>query len=122
MPKGRKKKIQDLEQIDGKLNTTIVKEPTRMDVLFGNLQNKYTTTNRQDYEKWLNSIIVADLRNHAVKIGLIPSYNTDRLKKQLLTEFDKYIMAYNNSSVPKIKDNLTQEQVQLGRDIMKFVK
>jgi hypothetical protein len=120
MPKG-KRKIQELEQIDGKADK-VVREPTRMDTLFGAIQNKYNTTDKQDYEKYINGMMVADLRNHAIKVGLIPSYNTDRLKKQLLVEFDKYILGYNSSNTPRTNDNLTPEQVKIGRDIMRFVK
>ena len=76
---------------------------------------------KEQYQSYLQGLTVSDLREEAIKVGLIPTRNLERLRKQLITEFDKYTMAYNHVSSKK-EDNLTKEQEQTLLNILRAVK
>ena len=118
--KSKAEKIKESTQIDGQIPAA--KElPTRLDVLFGTAQNKYKVNTKEQYQSYLQGLTVSDLREEAIKVGLIPTRNLERLRKQLITEFDKYTMAYNHVSSKK-EDNLTKEQEQTLLNILRAVK
>ena len=94
-------KLKDLEQINGRDERT-EGVPTSLDALFGGSGlGKYRTLNREAYARELDDYNTAELRNHAITIGLIPIVNINRLKKQLLTEFDKFTLVANNNTKPR---------------------
>ena len=89
-------KISDLNQIDGQIPQEDNKAG-RLDVLFAeNSLGKYGTLDKQEYINKIEGFSTAELRNHAIKAGLIPIANIARLKKQLYIEFDKYILSFRN--------------------------
>lgn len=123
MPSNNKKitKLSQLEQINGRDERT-ESEPSSLDALFGGLGlGKYTTLDRESYANQLNDYNTAELRNHAITIGLIPVVNVNRLKKQLLVEFDKFTLGAKNNMKPKgrILDAMKQN---IGLKIMAGVK
>ncbi len=94
-------KLSDLEQINGRDQRTEM-EPTSLDALFGGSGlGKYSTSDTDEYINQLNNFNTAELRNHAIKIGLIPIVNINRLKKQLVTEFNKFTLVAKNNTKPK---------------------
>lgn len=115
-------KISDLEQIDGRQNVDN-NIPTRMDVLFGsNGLGKYGTLDKEEYIKNLNSYNTAELRNHAIKAGLIPISDVSRLKKQLIVEFDKYALSFKSSNKLNTSNKLSEEKQKAGQKIMSILK
>lgn len=114
-------KLSDLEQMDGRL---IEKEtvPTTLDALFGGAGlGKYTTTDENAYASQLESYNTAELRNHAINIGLIPIASVTRLKKQLLVEFRKFALGVKNPTKPANRQ-LSLEKQKLGLSILSAVK
>ncbi len=123
MSKNNKKvtKLTDLEQMDGRL---VEKEtiPTTLDALFGGIGfGKYNTLDKNEYVQELDNFNTAELRNHAIKIGLIPIASVQRLKKQLLVEFDKFSLAAKNTTKP-ISKILSPEKQKIGLSILSAVK
>lgn len=115
-------KLSDLEQIDGRKNTEN-NIPTRMDVLFGaDGMGKYGTLDREEYIKNLNNYNTAELRNHAIKAGLIPISDVSRLKKQLIVEFDKYALSFKSSNKINGSNKLSDEKQKTGQKIMSILK
>lgn len=116
------KNLKDLEQIDGKITPTADKYvPSRLDDVFNTGTNKYTSHNKEDYQKQLDEMTVAELREHAIKSGLLPSSNATRLKKQLAIEFEKYTLARNNPT-KKVSKSLPASKLEIGLEIMRALK
>ena len=119
-----KKKItqlSELNQMDGRLaaKDTV---PTTLDSLFGSTgMGKYTTIDENSYANQLESYNVAELRNHAINIGLIPIASVPRLKKQLLVEFRKFSLGVKNPTKP-VSKQLSPEKQKLGLSILAGVK
>jgi hypothetical protein len=119
-----KKKItnlSELNQMDGRLveKDTV---PTTLDSLFGNTGlGKYTTIDENAYASQLESYNVAELRNHAINIGLIPIASVPRLKKQLLVEFRKFALGVKNPTKPANRQ-LSLEKQKIGLSILSAVK
>ena len=115
------KKLADLEQADGR-DARTENVPTTMDALFGGTgMGKYKSLDRESYAAELDGFNTAELRNHAINIGLIPIVNINRLKKQLLTEFDKFTLVAKNNTTPRQKV-LSSDAQNIGLKIMSAVK
>lgn len=90
MPRGRPRKLTDMEQLDGKLVDP--KSPTTLDEILGEfVTSKYHTNNIDEYIKFIDEMNSTDLQRHAQSVGLIPSYDIQRLRRVLISEFKKYI-------------------------------
>lgn len=114
----RTKKINNLKQTHGKNED--IKTPKTLDELFSNTYTKYTAKSLEEYKSQLESMNSADIREHAVKMGFMPSPDTNRLKKKLLSEFEKFESANNLNSRPKL-NNLSSPSKE-ALDIMSAVK
>lgn len=114
-------KLSQLEQINGRDEQT-ESEPSTLDALFGGVGlGKYKTLDREAYARELDDYNTAELRNHAITIGLIPVVNVNRLKKQLLVEFDKFSFGVRNNSKPRSRI-LSPDKQNIGLKIMSEVK
>lgn len=114
-------KLSQLEQINGRDERT-ESEPSTLDALFGGVGlGKYKTLDRIAYAQELDDYNTAELRNHAITIGLIPVVNVNRLKKQLLVEFDKFTLGAKNNTKPRGRILDTAKQ-NIGLKIMAGVK
>ena len=114
-----KKKLNELEQIDGKIrqneeeslaNTQY--EPTTLEQLWdeGAGFNKYNTFKEEDYLNYLGELNSAELRTHATTLGIIPSTNPDRLKKRLIMEFQKHVNIYRQPRIVAKKDKTPSKE------------
>ncbi len=114
-------RLKDLEQLDGR-DTTADNVPTTLEAIFGGSGlGKYRTSNRESYANELDDYNTAELRNHAINIGLIPIANINRLKKQLLIEFDKYNLAANNNTKPRPRI-ISENNKEIALKILSAVK
>lgn len=114
-------KLSDLEQADGRLiekNNNSIK----LEVLLGaDGMGKYGTLDKTQYISNLEKFNTAELRNHAIHAGLIPIADINRLKKQLLVEFDKYSLAYKSPTKYNTRE-ISKDKQKLGLSIMAGVK
>lgn len=112
-----RRKLTDLRQVDGKLHPEDEGKPeiTTLDQLFGNTGlNKYKTLNATEYSAELNGMNTADLREHATKMQIIPrDISNERLKKQLLIEFNRFVASYNK---PSSKSN--QKNANVSKEVL----
>ncbi len=117
----RKKKIQELNQIDGKQEKFI---PTTLSQIWGDTGiDKYKTLDIEVYKNQLKSMNLSDLRTHAVKIGLIPNKERERLEKQLIVEFRKYANLYQKPQDLNIHPkDISKEKLKAALDIMSEAK
>lgn len=90
MPK--KAKFQDLNQIDGKVETV---RPTTLDQIWGeDGTTKYGTNDPQEYKNYITSLNRTDLQTHAVQIGVLPNDNLEMLRARLEREFLRHVLSY----------------------------
>lgn len=91
MKKG--KKLADITQVDGKVEKFV---PTSLDQFWGldNGMSKFGTLELDEYEAKLNEMNKADLQEHAVKQGLIPTHEREILRKRLVTEFKRHVAGF----------------------------
>lgn len=111
----RTKKINEMKQVDGRLieptittSTNASKKVTAqtLDQLWGDDGLwKYKTMDVGEYEKQLNEMNAADVRDHAIKLGFMPIENTERLKGRLINEFRKFVGSYNKPESVGLKVN-----------------
>ena len=105
-----RKKLNQLKQIDGKIHAeenddSPLKEtkfePTTIQQILGDTGlQRYKTLDKDVYINQLGEMNLADLRNHATKVGIIPrDISTERLKKQLMAEFLRYVAGYQKPFV-----------------------
>lgn len=86
----KKNKMQDLDQVDGKLAGG--SSFKTLDALIGeNLYNPYRCSEESEYEVYLSELNSTDLHRHAEKVGLVPSVERRVLKDRLMREFRKFI-------------------------------
>jgi len=119
--KKNKIKISELEQTDGKLIEKDLAD-SKLDILLGaDGMGRYGTLNKEDYQKKIENFNTAELRNHAIYAGLIPIPDVNRLKKQLLIEFDKYVLAFKTPT--KFKTNkMPKEKEEEALKIMSMLR
>ena len=120
------RKLSDLNQIDGKLekedeNGKFV-ATTIEQVLGFNPLSKYGVNNREEYVREIDSKNTAELRTHAVSLGLLPNANSDRLKKQLLLAFDRYMSSYQKPEHIDKNTTLSKKKLNVALKIMSAIK
>ena len=70
-------------------------EPTPLDQLWGSDgMQRYNTMDLQVYQDELKHMNKADLKAHAIKIGLLPIDNMEQLKARLEREFKKHVNSF----------------------------
>lgn len=103
-----KKPLKSLDQAHGKDESK--RNPTTLDQIWGDTGLwRYKTQNVVEYKQQIQSMTLADIRDHAVKIGLVPAGDRVALEKKLVNEFKKHISKYNSAATepeeaPKISD------------------
>jgi len=101
MPKGqyiRKKKLSEMDQLDGKLRTVeelklqcATKKPRTLDEIMGiKVTSKYKHKTVDEYTDYLGSLNGTDLQTHAQNIGIRPSQEVAHLKRSLIAEYTRY--------------------------------
>jgi len=99
------KKLDNLNQVDGKSEKKI--EPSTLDQVWGDDgMSKYKTLDVNTYEQVVDGMSKADLKNEAIRVGLLPVDNSEQLKIRLLREFSAHVSSYNrpvDSSRPKLE-------------------
>jgi hypothetical protein len=106
MKKG--KKLADIEQVHGKVEKFV---PTSLDQIWGadNGLSRFGTLDLDEYEAKLAEMNKADLQEHAVKHGLIPTHERDILKKRLIAEFKRHRADFRRPEV-KLPEPKTPSQ------------
>jgi hypothetical protein len=94
-----RKKLNELAQIHGKQENDFV--PTTLEQLWGyDGLDKYKTLDKEVYSSQLAEMNTADLRTEAVRIGVVPISNRERLLKRLLSEFSKHVASFQRPNSP----------------------
>jgi len=117
----RKKKINELIQTDGKKETFVA--TTLQQILGDKGISKYGHLDVNRYSQQLKGYNLAELRNHAIKIGIVPSMNRDRIERQLLIEFKKYVNMYQKpeTNITPVKD-IAVDKLEAARKVMSGAK
>lgn len=117
-----KKTLSSKIQVNGRDENKENTSPMDLNSLLGfNGNQKYGTLDREVYENQLNSFNVAELRNHAIRAGLIPISDITRLKKQLLIDFDKHVLKAKNPT-KKLPPQLNGKNREEALKILSAVK
>lgn len=102
-----KKKI---KQIHGELEQNT---PTTLDQIWGySGLSKYGTMDETEYVNQIRAYNKTDLQAHAVKHGVLPNADRQRLENTLIKEFRKYVGTFKKPVPPKDKNaKLPSQQV-----------
>ena len=93
-------KLSQLKQTDGMLE----EEPRTLAQFFGEtIQGKYNTTKESEYLTYLGNLNKTDLQRHAIKCGLTPKDDRNRLIQSLVREFKRVVASYK--PLPVLKNN-----------------
>ena len=98
------KKLKDMHQIDGK-NEKYVKSSLSQ-VWGDDGMQVYNTMNVGEYTDQLNQMSKADIQEHSIRLGVIPSDNLERLKKTLISQFNFHVAQYRVPQNPLAKSNI----------------
>lgn len=109
----KKSKLQDLNQIDAKEETS---KPTTLDQIWGDTGvQKYGTNDFDEYRQHLNSLNRSDIQAHAIKVGILPTDNHEILIARLEREFKRHVSAYQAPVENK------QKQKKISKDVQKIL-
>lgn len=118
--KKQPKKLIELNQVDGKNEKFM---PSTIAQIFGESGlSKYKTLDETIYTKEIKSMNLSDLRNHAIKIGLMPNKERERLEKQLLIEFRKHVHLFQKPDAIFDPKKMSAEERKTALDILSAVK
>ena len=116
----RKKKIEELKQTDGKNETF---KPTLLSQIWGDTgMGRYKTLNKDEYTKTIKSMNLADLRKESIRVGIVPNMHRERLEKQLLVEFQRFVNLYQKPTSGSEPPNVNSDKVKKALDILSAVK
>lgn len=109
---GRRKKIQELNQIDGRDHLKEIK--ISVDEVFGYEKSKFPTSSAREYEDSLKEMNKVDLQKAALALGLMPIDDRTVLKERIMNEFHKYrgALACSKNTASQIKIS------KIGLDIL----
>jgi hypothetical protein len=100
-------------EITGKEETF---EPTTLDEIMGfNQMSRYNTLSLEDYQKKLDEMNRADLEQEARYVGAIIVESTERLRANLVKEFNSYI---NSLRRPKH----ISKPITISKEVEKILK
>jgi hypothetical protein len=121
MPRKSKKKLEELTQTDGKQEKFI---PTTLSQIWGDTGlNKYATLDENIYLKQIKGMNLSDLRQHSLKIGIVPAMSRERIEKQLIVKFKQHVSNYrkpiNTNLHPK---DLSGDKLKKALEVMSAVK
>ena len=108
------KKLVELNQTDGMAlpEPNEKYEPSTLDQVFGDDGvSRYKTLDEQVYGDVLNNMSKSDLKNEAVRVGLLPIDNVQQLRGRLLREFKVHVSSYrrptlNNQASTEVSDEV----------------
>lgn len=106
------KKINKVKQLDGKKDVEKAEfTPRTLDQLLGETGvGKYRTLDEEAYSAELKELNKSDLQAHAIKIGLVPIDDRERLTQRLVREFRKHATLF--TSPPKnTGQGMTQKKI-----------
>lgn len=105
-------KLSQLKQTDGQLE----KQPRTLSQFFGEtVQCKYHTTDTNEYELFLKGMNKTDLHRHAIKCGLAPKDDRNRLITSLIREFKRVVASYKPLPIVKSNDK------KIPKDLVDFL-
>ena len=105
----RKKKINDLKQIDGKAEPS---KPMTLDQLWGESQlTKYSHTDVEEYKNYIRGLNRTDIHNHALAVGIIPVDNMELLFGRLEREFIRHASSFQAPSKTEAKQKKISKEV-----------
>ena len=87
-------------------------EPSSLDQVWGDDgTSKYKTLDIDTYEKVLANMSKSDLKNEAIRVGLLPIDNMDQLRARLVREFNTHVASYKKPSQSSGKIQVYDEEV-----------
>lgn len=117
--KAKKKKLVELNQTDGMAKPTPEKkfEPSTLDQVFGDEGiSRYKTLDDEVYQQVLDNMSKADLKNEAIRIGLLPIDNVQQLRTRLIREFRGHVSSYRR---PILKNT---DPVEITDEVRKILE
>lgn len=112
----KSKKIEELNQTDGMAIEEARTQPTSLEQVWGDDGTyKYKTLAESEYIETLSEMSKADLKQEAIRVGLLPIDSMEQLKNRLGKEFRAHAMKYNK---PKVDDNQNEEVSAEARKIL----
>ena len=99
-----------MSQVDGMTQTEEEFEPSTLNQVFGDDGvSRYKTLNEGVYKEVLDNMSKADLKNEAIRVGLLPVDNILQLRTRLLREFRGHISSYKRPKVQLRPPDLSDE-------------
>lgn len=93
--KGGQKKLEALSETDGMAVEKESYEPSSLDQVWGDDGlSKYQTMDHEKYQEKIDDMSKADLKNEAIRVGLLPIDNMVQLKLRLERQFRVHIGGY----------------------------
>jgi len=90
----KKLKVKEMSQTHGMVEGKKY-EPTTLDQVWGDDGlSKYQTMDAAEYESKVENMPLADLKEEAIRVGLLPVDNAEMLKERLLRQFNVHISSY----------------------------
>lgn len=74
--------------------------------LMGMVAHPYSTLDKDDYEKTLDSMNLADLQDHAIQLNIVPVDDRERLTDKLITAFLTVVGVYEAAQVKNNGDTV----------------
>ena len=109
--KAKKVKLQDMDQTDG-MDQGETYEPSSLEQVWGDDgTDKYKTLDINTYEKVLANMSKSDLKNEAIRVGLLPIDNHEQLRSRLTREFNAHVASYRKPDNPNNQVQLYDEEV-----------
>ena len=121
MAKNKGKKVKEMSQPHGMVEAEAKEsegakaeiQPTTLDQIWGDTGLwKYNTTDIEEYSRQLNEMSLADIQNHASKMGIHPTANRTNLAKKLKTEFRKHVSQYKPIEVAQDEEDEVSLEVR----------
>jgi hypothetical protein len=110
--KTAKVKLKEISETDGMVVDDSQEEtvPSTLDQVFGDEgTSKYKTLNDGVYEQVLTNMSKADMKNEAIRVGLLPIDNLEQLRHRLMREFRAHASSYRRPPVKLREGRLSDE-------------
>ena len=109
--KAKTVKLEEMNQTDGMVQEENY-EPSSLDQVWGDDgTDKYKTLDINTYEKVLANMSKSDLKNEAIRVGLLPIDNHEQLRSRLTREFNAHVASYRKPDNPNNQVQLYDEEV-----------
>ena len=113
---GSQKKVTltDMEQTDG-MDQSQKYEKTSLDQVWGdNGVSEYRTLDAEVYAKTLDNMSKSDLKQEAIRVGLLPKDKVAQLMGRLMRQFNSHVSSYKApKSIASNKVNLSDEAIRI---------